>query len=480
VQHRGFVEVVSEDVVGGWCWDPAHPESHLEVDICLDGEILISVTACKERADLARSAIGDGRHGFRVTLPRKLSEDDQWKVVAKARSVHGSTILPRVARPPEMPAPARLSAATRRVARCIVHIGTEKTGSTSLQAFLGKQRKELLARGILVPLSLSLPHPNGAINHTELVSYSHDISTLNAARFHEAEAPLTPHDMKAYRLARESSLRDEINQTIAAAPFDVHTILVSCELLHNRLLLREELERLRNLLNSLADKLEILVYLRPQHEVAVSLYSTALKNGSVDRRILPNTQGTSADLARIKRIYEFDELVTRWEAVFGPGSVYVRLYCSDVVADFRQLLSSRFQCGLDVHALHNPAARHNTNLSASAQRVLLALNDALARMPNHEAKLLRDRILGVLMKCFPGSSALPARGDAETFQAFFEESNSRLCARVFPQRERLFELDFSKYPEVATPLQATNAEMSEIILKLLRRDDPPALARTGP
>jgi len=92
----------------------------------------------------------------------------------------------------------------------------------------------------------------------------------------------------------------------------------------------------------------------------------------------------------------------------------------------------------------------------------------LAKAANHEARQLRNVVVTILKDSFPGQSALPARSDAEHFQDFFEDSNAKLCARVFPGRSRLFDLDFSKYPGVATSLQATTDEMGAVIVAILR------------
>lgn len=55
--------------------------------------------------------------------------------------------------------------------RCILHIGCEKTGTTSLQQFLGSNRAALLAQGILHPESLRRP---GRFNHSSLAAFALD------------------------------------------------------------------------------------------------------------------------------------------------------------------------------------------------------------------------------------------------------------------------------------------------------------------
>ena len=49
---------------------------------------------------------------------------------------------------------------------CILHIGTEKTGTTSIQKFLATNRTLLKANGVLYPLS------PGKVNHIGLEAYA--------------------------------------------------------------------------------------------------------------------------------------------------------------------------------------------------------------------------------------------------------------------------------------------------------------------
>src|ERR1700684_2608387 len=53
---------------------------------------------------------------------------------------------------------------------CILHIGTEKTGTTTLQRYLALNRDEFLKQGYFIPASLS-PYPDLS-NHERLTTYA--------------------------------------------------------------------------------------------------------------------------------------------------------------------------------------------------------------------------------------------------------------------------------------------------------------------
>lgn len=462
---EGFFKHIGERSIGGWCWDTARPDETLDVRIQVGDDIIARAKANLLREDLVAVGIGNGNHGFRCDLPVELGEDEQRRVQVHAVSSEGQSGLRRLKSPTEAPAlrPAHLP--SRRIPNCILHIGTEKTGTTSLQAFFASNQERLLASGVLVPRTIASPVDQRVLNHVELVTYASDVNKFNGSRL-GSQVPVAPGQLREYRAAIEAKVVREIEE---AGP-SCDLLILSCEFCHSRLFLVEELDRLRDFLLSLAERIEIVVYLRPQHEMAVSLFTTALRNGSIKPSILPDLNSISAAGAkRIDAYYNYDGLVTRWESAFGAEAVDARIYDRDIIRSFLARLPPGPTTRLDSSGLINPSSRHNTRLPASAQRVFLAINRYLGKPDSEDASRLRGRMYKVLLEGEPGDAGLlPARQAAETFQAHFEESNERLRARRFPDRPSLFRLDFSGYPETPTPSDATVEELAETLLKLLR------------
>ncbi|ALG74718.1 hypothetical protein VY88_29260 [Azospirillum thiophilum] len=66
---RGDVDGVEGLTVSGWVHDPAAPADRLSVDLMAGDRVIASGRADRFRSDLLDAGIGDGAHGFRVTLP---------------------------------------------------------------------------------------------------------------------------------------------------------------------------------------------------------------------------------------------------------------------------------------------------------------------------------------------------------------------------------------------------------------------------
>jgi hypothetical protein len=65
---RGYVDEVNHTHVRGWAWDPSQADKAVEVELLVNGKVVARVLANRYRGDLHGAAIGDGCHGFEVTI----------------------------------------------------------------------------------------------------------------------------------------------------------------------------------------------------------------------------------------------------------------------------------------------------------------------------------------------------------------------------------------------------------------------------
>lgn len=309
--------------------------------------------------------------------------------------------------------------------RLIAHIGAEKTGTTSIQAFLAANRARLKELGVLYPECL------GAETHVGLSAFAQADDRRDDTRRYFDIGPDTD-DLAAFRTRIEAAFADEIAE---AAP---RLVIVSNEHLHSRVQSRAEKARLAGLLERRAEQVDVVCYIRRQTELALSLYSTALRFQRVDIAPLPKPT------RRLPYYYDYDRMLSEYAEAFGEDRIHVRLYDDgliggDAVRDF-----SAF-AGLDAADGLITPPRQNSSINAPAQRFLAALN-RLA--PNgDEARLVRGNAVTLLEAFFSGRGQMVSRAEAEEFQARFGESNERVRARWFPERETLFSADFSRYPD---------------------------------
>lgn len=189
--------------------------------------------------------------------------------------------------------------------RVILHIGTEKSGSTTLQAALWENRESLLKLGFCFPQSL------GQSNHTGLAAYASSLPRTEALRrsFRGADGET---DVRK-RIA--GLLREEMN----ALPSGVHTVVLSGEHCHSHLTELADVERLRDLLAEHFEDCVVTVYLRRQVDLAASLYSQQIKAGGTQTSVLPKAGPENP-------YFNYADLLKRWGAVFGRVNIRPRIY----------------------------------------------------------------------------------------------------------------------------------------------------------
>jgi hypothetical protein len=453
----GNLDTCTPGLVSGWARDADRPGARLALEVWSGRTRLGECVADVARDDLTRHGIG--AHGFVFTPAHPLVAADLDGVHVRAEgcgealfdAYGGAQPNPFVVPPPPRPARARFR-------RCVLHLGTEKTGSTSLQRFLALNREQLLEQGVFVPVSLVPPDAAGGLNHSDLVALAladwRLDDTLRRARGIADAAGLA-----RFRAGSTAALAAELS----TSPMDCATLLLSSEHCHSRMLLLHEIAALQGFLAPWVERFELIVYLRPQHELALSQAAMRLLDGDAAAPPL------SAAAKENPAYFDYARLLARWAAIFGRGALRPVPYTpadlggGDVIDDFAT------RAGLNIAGFARPG-RLASNLAPRAHKFLRAFLTAAAEHGAVEAAWSRDFVTVNLRASEPGRGLLPARAEAEGFAAGFDASNARVCAEWFPGRQLLFEDDFSAFPdrEDCTPLTA--AEVMDILVGLLRAE----------
>ena len=113
-----------------------------------------------------------------------------------------------------------------------------------------------------------------------------------------------------------------------------------------------------------------------------------------------------------------------------------------------------------------PVADQNESIRPAAQEFLRAVNPLLEPIPGLPIEEVRGPLAARLALLFPGRGARPARAEVEAFYGQFRASNERLRQRFFPERARLFDEDFSAYPETEDNREAGVADFAAIAARL--------------
>lgn len=343
--------------------------------------------------------------------------------------------------------PGGASKPRKRFQRCIIHIGTEKTGTSAIQNYLGANRKALMKSGTLYPVAAGSPH----LSQWEFVAAVHP-------------APWEQDVGRAfdiYDAAGQAAFRAHLRRQLELEFFGVEseTLLISSEHFHSRLVTPVSIAALKSFLDPWAETFQVLVYFRRQDEVALSHQSTRLKS-SVP---LPEF-GSLEEMIGHTGYYSYDRIFLNWAGVFGKEAVGARLYNSgegadNVVADFCLV------CGIPI----SDAApeRMNPSLNRKGFQFLRAVNTLFPTTPGDENDEQRTALIQEISSAYSGKFYPFNREESEAFYERFKVGNERLRILAFPNRDApLFDEDFSEYPIVAESRTPNYSDAVEIAYHL--------------
>ncbi|MGE0233281.1 MAG: hypothetical protein AB7S46_15995 [Flavobacteriaceae bacterium] len=211
--------------------------------------------------------------------------------------------------------------------KAVLHIGTEKTGTTLLQNWLYANRANLYQKGIY--LSENLGKPNNRYIPSYFRSELDDWAKANNIRTLEEKGVFFRNFL--------IKLSDEIRE--ASKNCDI--FLITSEHFHSRLTEREDIESLKNYISRNFDGVKIICYFRNQFDVAVSAYSTSIKTG------LSSDLNAFLDKADINSYYyNYLKIANVWSGAFGKENCEFRIYdrnafkYNDIRKDFIDAIDS--------------------------------------------------------------------------------------------------------------------------------------------
>ena len=342
----------------------------------------------------------------------------------------------------------------------LLHIGTTKTGSTSIQNVLSRCRPALLEQGVCYP---RVP---GRVQHTLLV-YAVMRPEDRVKRFRDIE-----HDgADGEPGAAEVFLRDFARE-LDDLPESVTRVIISSEFIYIHLQDPAEVRALRDVLAQWFDPIKIVVYLRRQDAHLTSLYSQMLRAGLV--------RAPNEFQMRERPLHELDyaELLQRWADVFGRENIEPRLFERgapdrrfDVVEDFCTMYSIRIpEVG---HAIRES----NPSIEIAGQELLAELGKFIQQRTNSRkvGSPVWRRLTQAVTHACQGPGWKPARSEAEEFYNRYRQSNDAVRRVWFPDRPTLFAEDFSEYPETAmsASLDGRYAAACRTILALAEHEHSP-------
>ena len=328
-----------------------------------------------------------------------------------------------------------------------LHIGTEKTGTTTLQIMCSDNRKILADAGLLYPRT------PGVVNHVGAALYALDLEDRPDLR--SSLGLDNGSELAAYRDRFVDDLSREIGES--GCP----TVLISNEHLSSRVTQPAQIERLVQGLSRITSDIRVVVYLRPQYELAPSWFSTSIKSG--------NTEPFNPPLSDGNYFYNYDKLLQNWERAVSRSNITVRLFAKEsfvnanLVDDFFSALGRN-----PPETLTIPADK-NKSLDAGTLEFLRIANKHVPWFVDGAQNSYRPALLQDIEAISGGGGAVADPAMLGRMDALFRDSNRKVAQRYFPDRLDLFPSFTPQQPEGGGDGVLTAARAVEIAIELWRR-----------
>ena len=292
-----------------------------------------------------------------------------------------------------------------------IHIGTHKTGTTSIEAFLKTNRKALAHQGI------------------GLLSFPRD--ARHALRKH-AEG----NETAAKRLA--NTLEHLITKQSRACTSQLNTYILSWEgFCGNAIKGYNDAPLMANILN-VASKYSnlnpyIILYIRPQEEFISSYYSQTVKEGKTK-----SIQEFLHDLPSDS--FNWLKLTEAFERQFGADQVVVERYCRELFPGKNEILKNFCtHLSINTRGLTFPLSSINSAKNAGWSKPMIEIARRLnAQVSKDEQQTMKEIFNKITPQIAKNDYAYFAADTTTLIRNSYFKSNQDLCAKRFPTQTSLF------------------------------------------
>jgi hypothetical protein len=302
----------------------------------------------------------------------------------------------------------------------LIHIGWPKTGTSSLQYFLEKNRKVLWKQGYLLPRSL------GFANHINVAVSCHDFfrgDDLCKTLGLETQEQWSNFDRDVWQ-----KIRNEVH----ANP--EHHLLLSSEIFVGSLETRSEIERLKKRIAELGfSQIKVIMFLRNPSDMMQSHHFTDTVYWGRSRQNPPLPDDPFAEF-----LCDIKTRISLWDDVFGRQSIVARLYEPEpgitisAIDDFLSIVPE-----LDRKKFRTTKPK-NTSSSALGIEVAARVNFKMPFIVDGKVNPLRKELGPYLRKKYPGESYVMPNTLRKSYDSYYAASNEWVRAEFFPHRDALF------------------------------------------
>jgi hypothetical protein len=327
--------------------------------------------------------------------------------------------------------------------KCFLHIGTEKTATTTIQAFFQANAKKLLDQGFIYTKSA------GVGNNRALPVAAYDPQRRDA--FTRRQKITSDKQFLEFQQGVVKNLKLEIDGLNKNAD----TIIFSSEHIQSRLTNPSELFRLKAILQALgATDITVIIYLRRPAEIANSLYSTAIKCGEQMWETPP-----PPDNPYFNNVCNHQQTLLKYAAVFSRSAIVPRLFDKAEFVNQSIIDDILSVIGIPESSDYNMPKNRNEGLSPLGIKLLRSLNKAIPTLLRNQPNPLRADLVAYVVRNFSNGRYVMPKSLYEAYDQAFQESNEWVRDEYFPERQHLF----STFVPEARVLDLPEKEMEELV-----------------
>ena len=260
--------------------------------------------------------------------------------------------------------------------KLIIHAGTPKTGTTSLQTYLNKKQYKLRGKGILYP---------------------HNIDKLK-----NTTAPKHQWFEKNLVSTNVESFLENFKNIISQVKNETHTIILSSEGIYNYWWdFPDESKSLLAELSKLFD-IEIWVWFREPLAFIESYYKQCIRNPQVESNPCYGKDNSFAEMLNIEWFSQhlnYQGFVTECQMLFGEDNVLAFKYDGDVVQEVIHKL------GLATPH-DNPTPRQNKSLNSASIKLLRTINHYNIKAKDKERLMPHLKKINEILENYPPESLI--------------------------------------------------------------------------
>lgn len=330
--------------------------------------------------------------------------------------------------------------------KCYLHIGTEKTATSTLQEFFHLNRTEFLKDGLIYTKRA------GIKNNRKLSVAAYNLDKRDD--FTKNVGISSNNQLREFQKKTLNAIRQEI-KNLNSSNSNLG-IIFSSEHFQSRLLSLEEIKRLKDILTSFGiDEYVVIVYLRNPVLLANSLYSTSVKAGSVLE------QPPSPDNSYYQNICNHKNTIQKFASVFGESAICPKIFDESefkngsIIQDFLEILN------LSVDSNYKIPDNKNLSLSHLNLQILRRINKLIPSYIDDQPNPVRANIVSFFQSHESEIKYVMPSAIAEQYEKAFKASNQWVRNTYFPDRKNLFSpVDLNSVKK----LKLDNKELDDIAL----------------